>query len=176
MVIPGHNFSKSGDLTKPLQQGIVVVPRIGSVLKILMLTHVLVQPLLADELMNVSDFKECRVIKAKSERLLCYDTIADGGIFDNQKLQQEQVDNFGSTKKEIDVSVDSLTVSIVRIQKDTYDHLLLHTSDGQVWKQQSTSKLNLKAPFEAKIEPGSLGSFFLVTEDGNHQIRVKRVR
>ena len=86
------------------------------------------------------------------------------------------MDNFGSTKKEIDVSVDSLTVSIVRIQKDTYDHLLFQTSDGQVWKQQNTRKFNLKAPFEAKIEPGSLGSFFLVTEDDNHQIRVKRVR
>lgn len=176
MVILGHNFSKSADLIKPLQQGIVVVPRIGSVLGILMVTHMLVQPLWADELMNVSDFKECRVIKAKSERLLCYDTIADGGTFDKQKLQQVQVDNFGSTKKEIDVSVDSLTVSIVRIQKDTYDHLLFQTSDGQVWKQQNTRKFNLKAPFEAKIEPGSLGSFFLVTEDDNHQIRVKRVR
>lgn len=91
-----------------------------------MLTHILVQPLLADEPINVSDFKGCRLIKAKSERLLCYDTIADGGIFDNQKLQQVQVDNFGSAKKEIDVSVDRLTVSIVRNQSLIRHHENFH--------------------------------------------------
>ena len=36
------------------------------------------QPLQADEPVNVSDMKDCREFKADAERLLCYDTVANG--------------------------------------------------------------------------------------------------
>ena len=140
-------------------------------------------------------------IDAKAERLLCYDTVIDGGIFNKQKLEQVQVENFGSdkmkmetetktvtqtpegteivtttqTKTKTDVSVDEIFVTIVRTQKDGNGIQYFQTDDGQVWKQQNTGKWGSKVPFEAKIKEGSMGSYFLVNEGGK-STRVKRVR
>lgn len=159
-----------------LQQRITVVPFISAALLGLVATLLSAQPLRADELTNVSDFKECRAIKATAERLLCYDTIADGGIFNEQQLRQVQVENFGSKEKEAEISVDKLTVSVVRIQKDANGLRYFQTSDGQVWKQKERGKWNSKAPFEAEIKSGMLGSFFLVAVESGRSIRVKRVK
>lgn len=156
-------------------QRIVAVLFIGSLLLGLGVSQMLMQPLLADELMNVSDIKECRGIAAKAERLLCYDTVADGGIFNEQKLQQVQIENFGSKKRQPDISVDRLTVTIVRVQKGATGIYFFHTADGEAWKQSNRGNWSLKVPFQAEIKAGVMGSFFLVTEGGK-SVRVKRVR
>lgn len=135
----------------------------------------LLQPLLADEFKNISDIKECRAIESKAERLLCYDTVADGGIFNEQKLQQVQEENFGITERQADVSVDQVTVTIVRVTKSATGVHYFYTADGAAWKQSSGRKWNVKAPFEAEIKTGMMGSFFLAAE-GGRSTRVKRVR
>lgn len=133
------------------------------------------QPIFAAEPVNVSKFGDCRVIKGSAERLLCYDTVADGGVFNQQQLEQVQVENFGSKEKEAEISVDKITTTIVRVQKDANGLRYFQTSDGQVWKQSNPGSFNSKAPFEVELKSGMMGSFFLVNEDGR-SIRVKRVK
>lgn len=160
-----------------------------------------VQPLLADDFMNISDVKECRKIDASAERLLCYDTVMDGGIFNEQKLKQVQVENFGSDKMRVEtevktrtqtatgpeittktetktktvVSTGEISVTVVRMQKDGSGVHYFQTSDGQVWKQQNSGRWSSTTPFEAIIKEGTMGSYFLVNEGGK-STRVKRVR
>ena len=136
-----------------------------------------VQPLLADENINVTDFRDCRAIEGKAERLLCYDTIADGGVFSTQQIRQVQQETFGAGTKdrEPDLSIDQLTVTIVRVQKGANDVHYFHTDGDQVWKQQKPGRYPSKVPFQAEIKSGALGSFFLVNESGR-SIRVNRVK
>ena len=135
-------------------------------------THV--QPLLADEHINVTDFRDCRAIKGKAERLLCYDTIADGGVFDIQQVRQVQQETFGAKEREPDISIDMLNVTIERVEKDN-NKRYFYTAGGQIWKQQNPGNYPSKVPFEAEIKSGVMGSFFLVNESGRG-IRVKRVK
>lgn len=136
----------------------------------------LAQTVNADELTNIGDFKECRAIEAKAERLLCYDTIADGGVFNEQQLQRVQKENFGSREKPAEVvSVEQLAVTVVKVNKSGTGIHYFYTDDGAVWKQSNSGRWNIKAPFEAEIKSGKMGSFFLVSESGK-SVRVKRVR
>jgi len=161
---------------KSLLQRNLAIPLASLILLSVLATHTFVAPLRADELIDVRNIEECRAIKAKAERLLCYDTIIDGGIFNEQQLLQVQVENFGSTEKQADISVDRVIVSIERIQKETNGFRYFYTSDGQVWKQKNMERWNSKPPFEAEIKSGILGSFFLVAVGTSHSVRVKRVR
>ncbi len=136
-------------------------------------THI--QPLLADEYINVTDFRDCQAIKGKAERLLCYDMIADGGVFNTQQVRQVQQETFGAKDREPDVSIDTLSITIERVEKDNNDKRYFYTAGGQVWKQQNPGLYPSKVPFEAEIKSGVLGSFFLVNESGRG-IRVKRVK
>jgi len=135
----------------------------------------MVQPLLADEYVNVTDFRDCRAIKVEAERLLCYDTIADGGVFNKQQFTQVQQETFGVKQKPPESTIDQLGVTIVRVQKDVNGVRYFHTADDQVWKQQDSGNFTSKVPFEAEIKSGALGSFFLITEN-RRAMRVKRVK
>lgn len=136
-------------------------------------THI--PSLLADEKINVSDFRDCRVIKGKAERLLCYDTIADGGVFNQQQVRQVQEETFGAKDSEPDIAIDKLGVTIERIEKDSSGKRYFYTTAGQVWKQQKPGSYPSKVPFEAELKSGTLGSFFLVNESGR-STRVKRIK
>ena len=134
-----------------------------------------VQPLLADEYINVTDFRDCRTIKGKAERLLCYDTIADDGVFNTQQIRQVQQETFGANDRESDISIDTLSITIERVEKGNNDKRYFYTEGGQVWKQQKPGRYPSKVPFEAEIKSGAMGSFFLVNESGR-SIRVTRVK
>lgn len=134
-----------------------------------------VQTLLADEHINLTDFQDCRVIKGKAERLLCYDTIADGGVFNQQQVRQVQEETFGAKDSEPDIAIDKLGVTIERIEKDASGKRYFYTTGGQVWKQQKPGSYPSKVPFEAELKSGALGSFFLVNDSGR-STRVKRVK
>lgn len=133
------------------------------------------QPLVADEFENISDVEGCSAIADKVERLLCYDTVVDGGVFNEQQSQEAKVESFGSTESQPVSSVDELAVTIVRVQKSSSKIHYFQTADGTVWKQSSASGWNLDVPFQATIKAGVMSSFFLVAEGGK-STRVKRVR
>lgn len=141
----------------------------------LYLVAAVTQPVIADDVVGAADFQACRAIQGKAERLLCYDTVADGGVFNEQQLKQVQRENFGSKERETEISVDKLTVTIVSVQKGANGIHYFHTADGQAWKQQDPGKYSTQTPFEAEIKTGMMGSFFLVNEEGRGT-RVKRVR
>ncbi len=138
-------------------------------------SQVLLLPASAEEPVNVTDAQGCQKIEAKSARLLCYDTVADGGVFNQQDLEQVQKDSFGSKTSEPEVSVDEVMVTIVKVHKVGRQLHYFYTEDGAVWKQTNGSSWKLKAPFEARIKSGIMSSFFLVAEGGK-STRVKRVR
>jgi hypothetical protein len=73
------------------------------------------------------------------------------------------------------ISVNEIHVTVVRVKKDRTGITYFQTSDGQVWKQQNATSWGSTVPFEAKIEKGLMGSFFLVNEGGK-STRVKRVK
>lgn len=133
------------------------------------------QPLWAEEFVNISEFQDCRAIKRKGERLLCYDTIADGGVFNEQQVRQVQQETFGAKDKKTEVAIDSLNVTVVRIEQDARGLRYFFTDGGQVWKQQNPGGYPSTVPFEAEVKSGMMGSFFLVNE-GGRGIRVKRVK
>jgi hypothetical protein len=141
----------------------------------LTVSTLLFQALVADEHENVSDAEACRKIADKSERLLCYDTVADGGVFNEQQAQQARVDSFGGKEKQPESSIDQLAVTIVKVQKAGNRIHYFQTADGTVWKQTSASSWKLDVPFQATIKAGVLSSFFLVAEGGK-STRVKRVK
>jgi hypothetical protein len=132
------------------------------------------QPLHADEPSSISEFEECRAIEANARRLLCYDTIADGEVYREEKLQEVQRENFGKKEADPGLTTEELTVTIVRIQKSESRVHYFYTADGAVWKQTGRGTWSLEVPFEAEIREGMLGSYFLVTEGGK-STRVKRV-
>lgn len=203
---------------KSLVQTNITMPKLMLLITGLMVSQVCVIPLQADELVNINDVKDCRGIRGDVERLTCYDTIVDGGIFNEQKLREARVEDFGSDTMPKEkapapapapvavtpstapaatsaaqespaavaaeapppeagkgVSANQLDVTIVRLKKGNDRYYYFQTSEGQVWKQQNATTWNLKAPFEAKIEKGAMGSFFLIHEGGK-STRVKRVK
>jgi hypothetical protein len=129
----------------------------------------------AQETVDVRDFRECRAIVGKAERLLCYDTIADGGVFNTERVEQMQRETFGDNTRQADISIDQLSVTIVQILKDANGMRYFFTDGDQAWKQVDRGNYSSKVPFEAEIKSGALGSYFLVNESGR-SIRVKRVR
>jgi len=190
---------------KSLLQKSIAVPLISTLLFGLGVSQIFVLPLLADEITNITDVKGCRAINGETERLACYDTVIEGGIFNEEKLKEVQVEEFGSrtmpkapepapapapaastatttapvaatTKSPKKTSSDGkLAVTIVRSKKDNRGFHYFQTSDGQVWKQLNANSWSLTVPFDAVIKSGVLGSFFLVNEGGK-STRVKRVR
>jgi hypothetical protein len=79
-------------------QKLVTIPFSGSLLLVLSLAPTFVSPIMAEELKNISDIQGCRAIKGEKDRLLCYDTVLDGGIFNEEKVEQRRVEEFGSEK------------------------------------------------------------------------------
>lgn len=138
----------------------------------LLVLTTLMPPALAGDTEAVSDVKDCRSIAGDAERLLCYDTVIDGGVF-NQK--QVETENFGANKSQPESAVEKLVVTIVRVQKSKSGIHYFHTADAQVWKQVNRGNWSLDVPIQAEIKSGMMGSFFLVTEGGK-STRVKRVQ
>lgn len=190
-----------------MKQKVVAMPFYGILFLVFGLSQLSAPPASADELMNITDIKDCQKISGDAERLACYDTVSRGGIFNEQKLKEVQVEQFGSKNlrkppetapakspepakpaaaearteakpsppPQTRISVDQIQVTVVRMQKDGTGHHYFQTSDNQVWKQEDARRWTTAVPFDAKIEKGMMGSFFLVSEGGK-STRVKRVK
>ncbi len=68
----------------------------GTWLLYVVLFFTFITPSMAEDFINISDIKDCRAISAEQERLLCYDTVIDGGIFNEQQVRQKRAEVFGS--------------------------------------------------------------------------------
>lgn len=142
---------------------------------IAIISLLLAQSGLADEFSNISDIENCRAIPSDSERLLCYDTVMDGGVFNQQVVQKAQEEKFGDAKERQDITVEKVIVTINRIERSPTGVHYFYTDEGTVWKQSGAGRWSVKAPFEAEIRSGVLSSYFLVIEGGK-STRVKRVK
>lgn len=177
--------------------------RMASLPLLLLLSLFIASPLLADELVNITDFEGCQAITNDNARLLCYDTVAKGGIYNEEKRREAVVEEFGADKmrkppeekpapapaqpaasttaprstpaRPPASSSDLLAVTVVRVKKDTKGFYYFQTADNQVWKQQNAGAWPIKAPFEATLKKGVFSSFFLTTQAGR-STRVKRLR
>ena len=69
-------------------QKILVLPLLSTLMIGLGASQLFMSSLLADDLVNISDVEDCRGIWGDVERLSCYDTVIDGGIFNEQKLKE----------------------------------------------------------------------------------------
>ncbi len=83
---------------KTLLHKFISLPFLGTLVVSLGASQMMVFPLLADEPINIRDVQGCRVIEGETERLACYDTVSGGGVFNEQKLKEVQVEEFGSSK------------------------------------------------------------------------------
>ena len=70
---------------------------------------------------------------------------------------------------------ESISVRVVALRETRSGTAIFTTQDDQVWRQTSTRTRHYPpVPFEARIEPGAAGSFFLVPEAGGRAVRVIR--
>jgi len=195
-----------------MMQKVVAVPFSIALFIIFGLSQLFLSPLQADEMMNITDVKDCQGISGDAERLACFDTVVRGGVFNEQQLKQVQIEQFGgknlqklsepvpvepvsaetrdaastvatdagaepesSVSPATKISVDQIQVTVVRVKKDGAGFFYFQTSDGQVWKQQNATSWSLTVPFDAKIEKGIMGAFFLISEGGK-STRVTRLK
>lgn len=199
----GHSILENYLTMKFGSRKSIKTPLPGVVFLCAIILQALPTQICAAEPENISSVDGCRVIEDEKERLLCYDTVVNGGVFNEQKVRQVRVEEFGSERmpKEVKqeqeaapasatspsalaktkstktrkVSNDELSVTIVRSKKDHNGFYYFQTEDGQVWKQQNASSWSGSVPYSAVIKKGLLGSYFL-EDEGGRATRVKRVR
>ena len=129
----------------------------------------------ADEVKNVTEFNGCRSLADDARRLLCYDTVADGGVFNEEKIQEAVEESFGTNESENNIDTDELSVRVIRVREGAGNVHFFYTENGAVWRQTNGRRWKIKAPFNATISSGVFSSYFLVTDTGK-STRVKRVK
>lgn len=94
-----------------------------------------------------------------------------------------QEDLFGKSGEEVERTVqeatgnapiDSLSATVSKLQRYSYDKVLITLDNGQVWKQIDGSSLRLRVGDAVEIERASLGSFMLKKQGSNRTMRVSR--
>ncbi len=88
-------------------------------------------------------------------------------------LSSADADRFGlRTRPE---EADGTTVVVVEVRRNISGLAIFVTENGQVWLQTSSrSRRYSEIPFTARIEPGSVGSYFLTPVGGGTAVRVQR--
>ena len=70
--------------------------------------------------------------------------------------------------------IDSLSATVTKLQKYSYDRVLITLDNGQVWKQVDASNLRLRVGDAVDIERASLGSFMMRKKGSKRSMRVSR--
>ncbi|MCO1334092.1 hypothetical protein MO867_07020 [Microbulbifer sp. OS29] len=117
-----------------------------------------------------SQVKACSAIQSKESRLLCYDQAASS-------LEQLAVEGFGQEQKRIaQEAPEHIEARIVTIQTGAHDKQFISLDNGQLWKQNDSSRIHWKAGDLVVVERALFGSFFMKPLEGGKKLRVKRVK
>lgn len=134
------------------------------------------------------DLSSCRAISEASERLACYDAIADS------QAQQKAASTFAAPKSEAELQQEferkaeasargekaALTAAITEIELGRDDRLKVTLENGQVWYQLSSDRIyrinSKKPPQSVTITEAALGSYRLKFDDSRQTIRVRRAQ
>ena len=149
---------------KSLLQRIVTVELFGSLLLGLLASQMIVLPLMADEFINISDIKGCRVIGGDAERLLCYDTVIDGGVFNEQQLKQVQVENFGSSQMRKEKAPEPAPAKVSEPATSSATAL---TTDPEASKTPATNiSIDRISVTVTRTKKDATGIYYFQTSDG----------
>ncbi|MGI2000823.1 hypothetical protein [Shewanella frigidimarina] len=142
----------------------------------------------------------CAAETDKSVRLTCYDELAENieisthptaiaaltKITAAEELQQipksvtptkvESVNTFGLSKKALGKQVEKIYSEVLTVKKDPYGKLSITLSNGQVWKQNSPDRYQVKKGQRIFVTTGALNSFLLGSDDRNSTTRVRRLK
>lgn len=114
--------------------------------------------------------QRCVAIQNDSERLACYDAL--GG-----SLEQRAEQSFGREQQQIaEEAPDSINAAIAELRDAAYGKLLITLDNGQVWRQNDSTRVNWKSGDTVIVERALFGSFFMKGADGGRSMRVKRVK
>lgn len=150
---------------KSLLHKIIPVPFLGVLFISLAASQIMVLPLKADELTNISDIKGCRAIEGEAERLLCYDTVSGGGIFNEQQLKQVQVEKFGSEKMPKSPDPEPAPATSTIVGKGTVMGTSTSEGDQQApatGKSISVNSLNVTV---VRVKKDNRGIYYFQTAD-----------
>ncbi|WP_444914271.1 hypothetical protein ACJJI3_01170 [Microbulbifer sp. ZKSA004] len=117
-----------------------------------------------------SQIKSCSETKPQDKRLSCYDQIA-------ASLEQHAVRDFGREQKlASEEAPEKIDAKITAIQMGAYNKRFITLDNGQVWKQNDSSRVFWNVGDSVIVERALLGSFFMKPADGSRKLRVKRIK
>ncbi|MGI2106639.1 hypothetical protein ACRN9A_15940 [Shewanella frigidimarina] len=86
------------------------------------------------------------------------------------------VNAFGLSKKALGKQVEKIYSEVLTVKKGPYGKLTITLSNGQVWKQNSPDRYQVKKGQRIFIATGALNSFLLGSDDRNSTTRVRRLK
>ncbi len=93
-------------------------------------------------------------------------------LTDDASLTKE---NYGLKEQRPPKETNIIQVTVTSVRKNLSNKFVFETEDGQIWLQTDQRTLRYgDTPFEAKIRPASMGSFFLKPDSGGASVRVRR--
>jgi hypothetical protein len=135
----------------------------------------------------IASLLACTALGNSSERLACYDRLADRLRSDKNDQPTSgadpATDMFGMkappeppAAKAIERSaLDSVSARVTSLREGPYGGVVLELDNGQVWQQLGSSDLKLDVGDAVKISRAALGSFWLTTP-AKLGARVTRIR
>ncbi|WP_444917731.1 hypothetical protein [Microbulbifer sp. JMSA003] len=117
-----------------------------------------------------NQIKSCAGIEPRDNRLACYDQVA-------ASLEHQAAVAFGYEQKLIsEEAPQKIDAKIVDIHIGAHEKRFITLDNGQLWKQNDSSRVFWKVGDSVIIERALLGSFFMKPADGGRKLRVKRIK
>jgi carboxypeptidase Q len=105
--------------------------------------------------------------------LLDDDPLAEDAPVANNAVAADE--NYGLKEPRLPTEANTLQVTVTSVRKNLSNKFVFETEAGQVWLQVDQRRIRYEdTPFEAKIRPASMGSFFLKPDSNSVSVRVRR--